>query len=244
MAPPRPYTPFDSERLCFRAVRTTEDLPLFIEIAHDQAGYANSSRSNISLPTSTEVEKFAKSLGEECLLGAVIWLKPKHDTEQGSAQQDVEGGEAPSSTEQDNTITPAALKSRWGTAIGEIHLSRSSPETAHHRATELGIDILPAYQGRGYGAETINWALDYAFRRAGLHRVRIRAMEWNEGALRLYERLGFTCEGRERESLWHEGRWWDCVEYGMLEDEWWPLQWAKEVKEKEEKEKEVTDNVI
>jgi hypothetical protein len=27
-------------------------------------------------------------------------------------------------------------------------------------------------------------------------------------------------EGREREAIWHEGRFWDGVEYSMLEGEW------------------------
>jgi hypothetical protein len=36
--------------------------------------------------------------------------------------------------------------------------------------------------------------------------------------------LGFTHEGREREMLWYEGRWWDSVEMGMLEGEWWALE--------------------
>lgn len=95
---------------------------------------------------------------------------------------------------------------------------------AHHRNTEMGIDILPPYQGKGYGTEAIRWALEYAFHRAGLHKVRIRAFEWNEGAVRLYPRLGFALEGRERESLWHEGRFWDGIEFGMVESEWREIQ--------------------
>jgi len=43
----------------------------------------------------------------------------------------------------------------------------------------------------------------------------------------LYERLGFKHEGRERESCWHEGRWWDGVEMSMLEGEWRQLQERK-----------------
>ena len=48
----------------------------------------------------------------------------------------------------------------------------------------------------------------------------VRAFEWNTGAIKLYERLGFKHEGRGREALWHEGRWWDGLEMGMLEGEW------------------------
>jgi RimJ/RimL family protein N-acetyltransferase len=70
--------------------------------------------------------------------------------------------------------------------------------------------------------------MDYAFRRAGFHRLRIRAFEWNTGAIRLYEKLGFVHEGRERESYWHEGRWWDGVGMSMLEGEWREMQRVKE----------------
>jgi RimJ/RimL family protein N-acetyltransferase len=226
MPPPDPLKPFDSARLCFRAVRPVEDLPLFIAIADDQAGFANSNSGNIELPGPAQSEGFAKHLAEESFLGAVIWLKPEHGQEQQGAGALGEDGKKEESGDE------GVLKSKWGTAIGEIHLSGGPKKTAHHRATELGIDILPAYQGKGYGAEAISWALDYAFRRAGLHRVRVRALEWNEGAMKLYERLGFKLEGREREGMWHEGRWWDVVEYSMLEGEWWEMERAKEGEKK------------
>lgn len=128
--------------------------------------------------------------------------------------------------------------SRAGTPIGQIHLSNNSLRTQHHRRTEIGIDILPAYQGKGYGSEAIRWALDYAFRRANMHKVRIRAFEWNEGAVRLYAKLGFVLEGRDRESLWHDGRYWDSVDYGMVEGEWAALR------EEERKREEGVGNVI
>jgi RimJ/RimL family protein N-acetyltransferase len=111
----------------------------------------------------------------------------------------------------------------FGTAIGELHLNMLPAHKQHHRNTEIGLDILPPYQSRGYGSEAIKWALDYAFRRAGLHRVKVRAFSWNEGALRLYKKLGFVVEGRERESVWHEGQWWDVVTLGMLKGEWQKL---------------------
>ena len=113
---------------------------------------------------------------------------------------------------------------RAGLPIGQIHLNGSSLRTTHHRRTELGLDILPQYQGQGYGSEAIRWALDYAFSRTGMHKVRICAFEWNEGACRLYRKLGFKEEGRNREAMWHEGRFWDVVELGMLDREWWAME--------------------
>lgn len=215
---PCPVRPFDTTRLAFRAVRQPEDLPLFLAIGDDQSGFMNSNSTNISLPSSSDATKFMKSVAEDSLLGATIWLKPMSSSGQES--------EIP----QDGANCEH-LKSEWGTAIGEIHLSKLPAGAAHHRWTEIGIDILPSFQGNGYGKEAIEWALDYAFRRAGLHRVRIRAFEWNVGAVKLYEKMGFRVEGREREALWHEGRWWDGLELGMLEGEWWELRREREARD-------------
>lgn len=108
--------------------------------------------------------------------------------------------------------------------IGAIHLDQAKPDFAHHRRAELGINIVSAYQGQGYGSEAIRWMLRWAFRTAGLHRVGLRACEYNEGALKLYERLGFVREGCEREALWFDGRWWDGLAFGMLASEWTEME--------------------
>jgi RimJ/RimL family protein N-acetyltransferase len=212
---PDSLKPFDTTRLAFRAIRQPEDLALFTAIGNDQSGYMNSNFSNTALISPAGTNKFMKSLAEDQLIGATIWLKntPREQEEMA-----------------DNGALSGELKSEWGTAIGEIHLSKLPANAVHHRSTEIGIDILPGFQGKGYGREAIEWALDYAFRRAGLHRVRIRAFEWNTGALKLYEKIGFEIEGREREALWHEGRFWDGVDFGMLEQEWWTMQKEKQKK--------------
>lgn len=218
---PDPLKPFDTTRLAFRAVRQPEDLALFTAIGNDQSGYMNSNFSNTALNSPAGTHKFMKSVAEDQLIGATIWLK---DTPKSKELEDMANSGGPS----------GELKSEWGTAIGEIHLSKLPANAVHHRSTEMGIDILPGSQGKGYGREAIQWALDYAFRRAGLHRVRIRAFEWNTGALRLYEKIGFKIEGREREALWHEGRFWDGVEFGMLEQEWWAIQKGEQRKGSQE----------
>lgn len=223
---PNPLLPFDTTRLALRAVRQPEDLPLFLQIGHDQSGVMNSNFANTMLPSTSHAEKFMKSVAEDNLLGATIWLKPTANSDE---QREMRDEAAPVSSSAD-------LLSEWGTAIGEIHLSKLAQGAQHHRWTEIGVDILPNYQGKGYGREAIEWALDYAFRRAGLHRVRIRAFEWNVGAARLYERIGFSLEGREREALWHEGRWWDGLEMGMLEGEWWGVQQRREREEESSQE--------
>lgn len=110
------------------------------------------------------------------------------------------------------------------TPIGVVHLDQLKPAVAHHRHADIGIDIVKAYQGQGFGSEAIRWVLQWAFQTAGLHRVGVRAFGYNEGAVRLYERLGFTKEGVSREYLWYDAKWWDDIQFGMLEWEWRRMQ--------------------
>ena len=56
-----------------------------------------------------------------------------------------------------------------------------------------------------------------------MHRVSIAAFSFNEGAVRLYQRLGFVLEGRTREVAWYNGKYHDTIEMGMLRDEWLKL---------------------
>jgi RimJ/RimL family protein N-acetyltransferase len=74
--------------------------------------------------------------------------------------------------------------------------------------------------GRGYGTEATRLMLDHAFGGLGLHRVALTVFEFNERAIRAYLRCGFVVEGRARESIWRDGRWWDEVGMSILATEW------------------------
>ncbi|KAF2848386.1 acyl-CoA N-acyltransferase, partial [Plenodomus tracheiphilus IPT5] len=208
--------PFTSPHLHYRAIRPTHDLPLFTAINADQTGYPNSNISNAKLPGATDALTYLTHCSTATLLGAIIWLphppslKGRFLTNEIARLKRVEDAKGIHGT----------LVEDCGIAIGEIHLSLLPTHSSHHRHTELGIGILPAWQGCGYGGEAIGWAVEYAFLRVGLHRVGVRAFGWNERAVRLYERLGFCVEGREREAFWWEGGWWDGVLLGVLEGEW------------------------
>ncbi len=54
----------------------------------------------------------------------------------------------------------------------------------------------------------------------GLHRIALFVFEFNERAVRAYKRCGFVIEGRARESIWRDGRWWDELAMSVLESDW------------------------
>jgi RimJ/RimL family protein N-acetyltransferase len=74
--------------------------------------------------------------------------------------------------------------------------------------------------GRGYGTEATELMLEHAFETLRLHRVALSVFEFNERAIRSYRRCGFFVEGRAREAIFRDGRWWDELAMSVLEPEW------------------------
>ncbi|KAJ4854844.1 acetyltransferase (GNAT) family domain-containing protein [Trichoderma breve] len=93
-------------------------------------------------------------------------------------------------------------------------------DTFYAIISEPGCMELEEYRGKGYGAEATKWAVDWAFNYTGVHRIELWSFSYNETAIRLWEKIGFKLEGRKRESVWFQRKWFDTVLYSILEHEW------------------------
>ena len=78
--------------------------------------------------------------------------------------------------------------------------------------------------GRGYGTQATRLMLGHAFGPLRLHRIALFVFEFNERAIRTYQRCGFVIEGRARESIFRDGRWWDELAMSVLESDWRKLR--------------------
>lgn len=74
--------------------------------------------------------------------------------------------------------------------------------------------------GRGLGTEATGLMLGHAFERLGLHRVGLTVFSYNMRAIRAYEKAGFRIEGRLRDAILRDGRYFDEVQMGILATEW------------------------
>ena len=73
---------------------------------------------------------------------------------------------------------------------------------------------------KGYGTQAMRMLLRFAFAELNLFRVTAAVQEYNEGAIALLKKFGFTEEVRRRKALDRDGRRWDIVLFGLLNDEW------------------------
>ena len=76
------------------------------------------------------------------------------------------------------------------------------------------------FWGKGYGTEAMQLLLCYAFTELNLNRVTLNVFEYNQRAVRSYEKAGFQLEGRQRQAMIREGRRWDVLYMGILREEW------------------------
>ena len=74
--------------------------------------------------------------------------------------------------------------------------------------------------GKGFGTEATRLMVEHAFERLRLHRIGLSVFAFNERAIRAYRRAGFVIEGRAREAIRRDSRWWDEVEMSILDSDW------------------------
>jgi RimJ/RimL family protein N-acetyltransferase len=73
---------------------------------------------------------------------------------------------------------------------------------------------------KGYGTKALQMLLRFAFAELNLYRVTAAIPEYNEAAIALFKKAGFTEEVRRRKALDRDGRRWDILMFGLLKDEW------------------------
>jgi RimJ/RimL family protein N-acetyltransferase len=90
----------------------------------------------------------------------------------------------------------------------------------HNRTAHIGISLLPAFRGRGLGADTIRVLCHYGFAIRGLHRLQAETLADNDAMIQAASRAGFAREGTLRCSAWVNGDFADEVILGLLATEW------------------------
>ena len=110
-----------------------------------------------------------------------------------------------------------AIESKDSNLIGDAALH---PIDEKNRVGELLITIgEKEYWNKGYGTDAIRLVLKVAFEEVNLQKVELRVFEYNERAIRVYEKCGFKREGVRRRALFRDGRYYDQVLMGILREE-------------------------
>lgn len=90
-----------------------------------------------------------------------------------------------------------------------------------NHSCELGIGF-PKKEDRskGYGQETLNLILDYAFNNLNMHKVKLSVYPFNIGAIKAYTKAGFVKEATLKDEVFYDGKWVDVDYYAIFQNDW------------------------
>ena len=109
------------------------------------------------------------------------------------------------------------IESLTGSSIGFISLGSIDKE---NRKAEVGMLIGEKRMwNQGFGTDALVTLLRHLFLELDFHRVGLEVFEYNVRAKKVYEKIGFSIEGLERQGLYRNGRFYDIILMGILRDE-------------------------
>ena len=89
------------------------------------------------------------------------------------------------------------------------------------RSADAGISIYdPECWGKGYGVETLDLLLGFAFQDLNMKRIGLEVFDFNKRAYKCYLKVGFKEMGRRRKARFIEGQYRDSILMDLLREEW------------------------
>ncbi|MGX7418962.1 N-acetyltransferase family protein [Carnobacterium gallinarum] len=99
--------------------------------------------------------------------------------------------------------------------LGILGFHHPTSLPAHKGTWLLDIGVSPAAQGKGVGQELVAGIKELA-RFNGIHKLSLRVLGTNVGAIRFYLKNGFVEEGLLKEEFWINGQYVDDVFMGFV----------------------------
>ena len=88
-----------------------------------------------------------------------------------------------------------------------------------NRLAELAILIGDKeYRGKGYGQDAIRLLCRFGFQEMNLRKIKALVFDFNEAALRCYEKCGFQREATLKKEMYREGKYHDVIVLSLFRD--------------------------
>ncbi len=78
----------------------------------------------------------------------------------------------------------------------------------------------PAYRGKGLCPQVMQELLDYAFTQLPIHTVELNVFDWNSGAIRCYEKVGFQVNPAKKQTFEVDEHEWVAFNMSVQKSDW------------------------
>ncbi|MCI8349631.1 MAG: GNAT family N-acetyltransferase [Oscillospiraceae bacterium] len=116
----------------------------------------------------------------------------------------------------DNTSPFLMIEDNNGNRVG---MASPSIEDSRVGVFTSGIFIKPEFQRRGYAKEALFMIMRFYFNQLRCQKFNVTVYSYNEPSNRLFEAIGLVVEGRRRNTVFHDGEFYDEILYGLTKDE-------------------------
>jgi ribosomal-protein-alanine N-acetyltransferase len=104
--------------------------------------------------------------------------------------------------------------------IGEIGYTVQNCNFENEKIVHLGYFIHKEYWGKGITTEAVKAIIEYAFSEGNVHKIETGCLKDNVASEKIMLKCGFTREALKKDHVFHDGKWRDRVEYGLLKNEY------------------------
>jgi RimJ/RimL family protein N-acetyltransferase len=92
---------------------------------------------------------------------------------------------------------------------------------AFSTTADLGLVIAEKrLRGKGFGTEATSLLVDVAFSQHNMHKAELFTRADNKAAIRAVTKCGFKLEGRHRDEVYFNGKYWDGLTFGLIRNEY------------------------
>jgi RimJ/RimL family protein N-acetyltransferase len=103
--------------------------------------------------------------------------------------------------------------------VGHIELNNIDWRNLSASISKVLIGV-PAKYNKGYGTQMMQKLVEIAFFELHLHRLELRVFDFNQSAIRCYQKVGFQIEGHLRDYRKVEDSYWSSYLMSLLEPDW------------------------
>lgn len=171
--------------------------------------FDQSKRLALALLTKTDLEEVRELHNHPQVLKELTDIRPVNSLEQEKWYQAI------SSSKSSYRIVARMLSTHQ--LIGVFRIDNFD---AINQSAQVGLDVHPIHQRKGFGREIYTIMLNQLFGDWNLYRIYLETLSSNFPARQLYDSLGFKEEGIGREAIFRSGSRKDLVYYGLLRSEW------------------------
>jgi RimJ/RimL family protein N-acetyltransferase len=112
--------------------------------------------------------------------------------------------------------THFSVETLAGEYVGWVNLFISSHQ---HGTFSFSVSIYREYQRKGYAEDAVRILLRYGFHELRMQKCNSGCLAFNEGSIRLHEKLGFKQEACIRRNYYIHGQYHDDLLWGVLREE-------------------------